>query len=79
MVLLFGKEKLIEYMEYFDDSDWIREKFGYSKDEKLESFKKLVDWIITNKRSVFIESDISLEDKKRICYELNISTDVLDY
>jgi hypothetical protein len=70
MVLLFGKEKLIEYMEYFD---------GYSKDEKLESFKKLVDWIITNKRSVFIESDISLEDKKRICYELNISTDVLDY
>jgi hypothetical protein len=43
MVLLFGKEKLIEYMEYFDDSDWIREKFGYSKNEKLESFKKLVD------------------------------------
>lgn len=65
-------------MEYFDDSDWIREKFGHSKDEKLESFKKLADWVITNKRSVFLESDISLEDKKIICYELNISTIILE-
>ena len=72
-------------MEYFDDSDWIREKFGPSKEEKLESleeklesFKKLADWIIANKRSVFLESDISLEDKKRICYELNISTIILE-
>jgi len=65
-------------MEYFDDPDWIKEKFGPTKEEKLESFKKLADWIITNKRSVFLESDISHEDKKIICYELNISTIILE-
>ena len=44
----------------------------------IEAFKNLADWLITNKRSVFLESDISLEDKKKICYTLNISTTILE-
>ena len=44
----------------------------------IYSFRNLADWLITNKRSIFLESDISLEDKKKICYALNISTIILE-
>jgi len=40
-------------------------------------FKKFTDWVITHKRSVFLESDLSIEDKKKILYNLNISTNML--
>lgn len=48
------------------------------KKSDIVAFKNLADWLITNKRSVFLEADISLEDKKTICYVLSISTTILE-
>ena len=43
-----------------------------------EAFKNLTEWLLKHKRSVFLNADISLEDKKLILYDLNISTDILN-
>ena len=51
-------------------------------DKKLKQqidkeFINLAEWLIKEHRSIFIDAEISLEDKKAILYILNISTNML--
>jgi hypothetical protein len=42
------------------------------------AFKELTEWLLINKRSVFIDADIPKESKKKIMNELGYSSNSLD-
>ena len=42
------------------------------------AFKELAEWLLINKRSVFMDADIPKESKKKIMNELGYSSNSLD-
>ena len=42
------------------------------------AFKELAEWLLINKRSVFMDADISKESKKKIMNDLGYSSNSLD-
>ena len=42
------------------------------------AFKQLTEWLLINKRSVFMDADIPKESKKKIMNELGYSSNSLD-
>jgi hypothetical protein len=42
------------------------------------AFKELTEWLLINKRSVFMDADIPKESKKKIMNELGYSSNSLD-
>jgi hypothetical protein len=42
------------------------------------AFYNLIEWILKNKRSCFIDADISKDDKREILRKLNYSSNMLD-
>ena len=78
---------LLEEEFGLDNTTKYREILGFIKGAKLQAermyngndvFKELAEWLLINKRSVFMDADISKESKKKIMNDLGYSSNSLD-
>lgn len=69
-------DALMYYLNHNEDED----DFTYSgvEDDDDDAFKKLVEWLLINKRSVFMDADLPKETKKKIMNDLGYSSNSLD-
>jgi hypothetical protein len=56
---------------------YINEDRVINNTKTAQSFKNFLEWVLTNKMSVFLDADISRDEKKELLYSINHSTNIL--